>query len=826
MKIKLTYLFIFILIFGKVSFGEIVTNRNLLLEVNSWRENINKDKTKKVISQIKQSMSADIVPWKMKVLSGKNWDYKWGYFAWLLMGYSYEREGKLVQAYDSYMNAYGYMPKKVPPREFFADYFHWYISVGDLCKRLGRYQDAEWFLGTAREKIPKNCGLYRKATAKLAAVKTRQGKFESSMQLYNLLFSLKSEHPSFVWSDYIRVLFGVGAYEKGVSAILNGVRQNGISMHANERDIFMRAACRYWHFFHDIEAVEWYEILGNQLENEKLERGKEELFALLINTRMLMEKAYPELLVKFKDDLDSLKERLEKERTNQLSVNSYQLSGKKSLRSKVERSKSRNLNYKNDTKISQLENDINSVLLEAIEMRKQSTWRAAPWENILEKYDTNILSKVIIDDVNALFLVYASLGEVYAKSNRSLLADKWLAKVEQLPDFGNNTERFTDVLLLHGMIFLQGKFKDSEKARNYFDWAEEFIEDNIRQKIKLLNGQAGLAFYKEGSKLRVKELQELVENYGCGVPRSSFERLARDYYRLGDCSKGFSTLVEGVKRTNIKMREGRFDHLIDAMFINRSFHTKEELQILQKIVSTAVLRYPAQLTYAPVHAKLFKAAKLPWFDDHIKLAEIEETQNYSHENLLIVSNIAVSSPSIRAGCLYIKMQSALANSETNFINWTGWLKALKIIHTETKPKRADIPVEVGGLHIGYDKLLKALENNFIRADSNSQLQIKTALEKEFGKMRNKEFNQTVKIFSATQNTNILFDLHFKRMAFLDAPSPPNPSFAKLLEMMENVPKAKQEQLRKLFLRLIKYEKKDRKKDNWQQYLQKVEDILK
>ncbi len=806
--------------------AEVITNQPLFENINRWKYHLEHGDTYGVLAEIETSMSADIVPWRMPVIKGKDWAYSWGFFAYKLKACALQKNDKFAEAYRALMDGYAYLPKKVPSKNFSNDYWKWWLVAGELTGRMGRHLDAEWYLTKVRNAFTTNDTLYLKATAALAGFLRYEGRIKKSKLLYDKLFRLKPKQPTKVWHNYIRLLFDLGNFEEGVRAILCGAKANGISSLELECDYFIEDTCSHWHLFDKYDIIEWYEFLGEQLDTVRLEKGKEKLIALLINIRSVIKKTYPELFFLSENDLMALKRRLESEKTNQVSGVSGrqgQVSIKKENTIETKRKKVSQrvfkfqFNEQSDTNLL-IEDLINVALLKTQVMWRKEVGRTNFWGAILDKFTTNQLSKVIIDGESALFHIYAALGAICVGENMTKEGKKWLLKTLQLPETGGNTYRYVDVLLHFGNIYFRYTFRDIEEAKYYFNWAKDLVGKNERQKVRIKSGLGGVALFEAGPESRIKYLQEILDNYGCIPRRNVYERLARDYYRIGNFRKGFETYIEGIKRTELKMTGSRFDHMVDGLFMNKSFHTSEELKKLQNIIQTSTLRYPATLKYTPTISKLFALAELPWFKEHIKLAKIEEQSNFSNESWLYISNTVFKSPSIRAGLLYTKAQLARDFSVTNKIDWRGWLKGWETISSEIKSQKPGARVQTGNASFIHQFFIDQLKENVSRIDDKSLEKSCFVICDSMKKVRNKQFDNIVEIYEKLNKTNLVFKLHFTHISTIRRPSTKNPSFKAMVEMYSKLEKNQKVMLEKLLCNKYKYEKNEESKGKWIEFM--------
>ena len=742
-KFKIFYLF-FCSIYVFAETG-VVTNLPLWKEVCEWRAMNNLHNSAQVLNEINKVVGAAVAPWKIPVLKGEGWDYKWGFFVGVEKARALLNINRPAQAFDALVNATGYLPA-LPPKPYDIYFFQWYVLYGKTCVELNRRQDAENYLLYARNNLSTNEELYIDALAELASLYGFRGNYKKSNKLYNELFTLRPKQPSAVWRKYIQILFNSGDYEKGVAMIFQGVSMNGISPRFVEQDYFVKCACRYWHLFRDIDIVEWYEILGEQLNDAELKKGNEKLFALLINTRKMMAKIYPEFFTTSDDDLAALKKRLS-ESENKRKAQIKKIKERKAARKNFDN------NYKNiacdfSQKVSAdflIENEVNKVMAEAARMSKYARGNTKSWKKILEKFDTNQLANVEIDGASALFLIYSQLGVIYWDQHNQSNAVEWLTRAIELPDSGKNYYRFTEALLCLSDAYL--RLRNYEKADYFLDWAKDLAKENAVQFMQAKSALAYREYSKSGIDNQISMLEEIVENFGCKVRQKDYKQLARDYLQKGEFDKSFDVIVESIKRLPLRIFGGFYHPMVNSLTASKSFLTSEQLKRFRKLIKTSAMRVPATLAGAPKIAKILAMANEPWIDEQIKLSEIEESKNFSDENFAFISNKVFSTENIRAGLLFTEAQAARDAANTNYFDWTGWLNGWwaidKEMRTDGRPSKVDYKMR----EIANGKFIAQLEKYKNRIDTNSFAKIKSVLYGRINKLKRRQIDKISELFN-------------------------------------------------------------------------------
>ena len=730
---------------GFIFAAPVVTNQALLHTVSTWQIEFENGEYRSVYSELKNAENEN-GSLDSPVLKGENWALPLGLYVHLFNAQTLTKLKKKPDAWQSLMHAYAFMPETTPPATHAEPYWQFWTQLGYLNSSFGRYMDADYYLNKVVESAPANTTEYSKALGYLAHVKNRTGRLDESLQLYNKLFSLNSRQPTPVWHDYCQTLFDSGLYEQGVATIIRGARANGISAKYLERDYFLVDACRYWHHFNDLDILDWYTTLGDLLKRVPMVKGNEQLFALLINSRTLIKKVYPELIVQFEKDVTVLKDRLKIEIAE---------AGKNSLRlskSTVSKPENRLLppaqgNYHPAKSYSGMssnmlaESRVNEILFSMMRRSDNSLYNSYfQWKKILDDFSTNLLAQIRIDGTTARALTYSGMGVAADYMGEDKQALDWFSRAEGLSESFGNPNRAADMLLRHGRMYMYGELADTNSALYYFEWARTVAPSDVHLQIDLLNNLAWLSLHTGGPAARIPHLQAIIDRYGDCVPINVYQRLARDYFSLNKFSDGFNTLFDGKKRTRVKMLGGRFDSMIDGMMSYQSFLSAEELTRFKDLVRTCVLRFPASRKMSQIHATLFNIAQADWINRQIKLAHIESSACITPDDLLLLSNQLASTPSVRAGWLHFKAQLAAGASATNTFNWSGWKRAIETVRSETCSSRLFNNAPINAQGACCDILMQLMIDNWTTIPPVTRGEMTAYLAQHSGCMPKKNVN--------------------------------------------------------------------------------------
>ena len=296
------------------AFAQVTTNDFIFRQLQTWASDIEDGQADTVLEEIEASrQDPHGAAWDTPVLAGPGWTYNWGDLRGLAKARAHEKSKQPVEAYRALVHASGMMPSAVPPPGHDADYWELYLASGRQCALLTRFQDAEWYFNQVRTRFTTNDDLYWHATAELASVRDQEGRLDDAAPLYRQLFQNRPDQPAFVWQAYIQFLFNHGQFDEGVEAILRGAERIGLSPRLAHGDVFATAARQYWLFFSDAQIARWYDRLGQQLETAALAQGHESFLSFLANTRILIQKIYPDLVGPAPADLAALKRRADVE---------------------------------------------------------------------------------------------------------------------------------------------------------------------------------------------------------------------------------------------------------------------------------------------------------------------------------------------------------------------------------------------------------------------------------------------------------------------------------------------------------------------------------
>jgi hypothetical protein len=758
------------------------TNAALHAQLLNWKSALGGCAFDNVAQQIAQQMSAD-APWRAAVLQATNGCYEWGFYAGLYQSRALLAVRQPDAAYRALASATAYRPlrdllgaplavrtnpacwaTRLPAEICPDDVWQWWQSMGEACRALGRNQDAAYYLESLRSACGTNAPEYLAAVAELAVVRQSQGRLDDGLALYKEIFARRPQQPTPVWHDYIRALFHAGRFADGVAAILTCARLNGISARYLDRDFVLQDAGRYWLHFQPLDILEWYDLLGEQLAREQLTKGKEELLALLINTRALMKRVYPEYFALADDDLAALRVRLEAERTGTVArvavpadataatatpsgvatPNAHGESRASAANQATQRGDA--WIYSAQPTNAVLEDAVNTALMLLQENIRRGVDEPAPWLALLQQFSTNRLAIAWVDGISAEALCYATLGSTYAYNGAWSNALVWLTRASGTPGLYGNTDRLGDVLVWLADMYCSPATLNTDEADYYCKWAEGLVRSNAYLWARAAVVRARLAGRADDDEQQQRLLQTLVDKGGERLQQVVYERLARAYYRAGRFREGFAAYVEGLKRTKCKMELGMWNHMFDGMFMNRSMHTADELRQIQTLLRACALRYPATVLNAPAQARLLSLADAAWIGEHIRLAEIAEQASYSDEHWLFISNCVATTPSVRAGLLYLDAHVARDSTRTNDLDWSGWITAWTTIGAEMQPGRPDSPADSGGFVAANHLLIEQLIKNSNRLGSNDAARIVACVSARMGKLSETEFDRLVGMF--------------------------------------------------------------------------------
>jgi hypothetical protein len=263
------------------------------------------------------------------------------------------------------------------------------------------------------------------------------------------------------------------------------------------------------------------------------------------------------------------------------------------------------------------------------------------------------------------------------------------------------------------------------------------------------------------------------------------------------------------------MLEGRFDHLLDALLINRQAHTAAEVRQLRTMTRAAVLRFPATVEMAPVCAQLLAIADGPALAQELRLAMIEESGDISDAAWQAVSNAAHSLPCVRAGRLYMALQAVRLPADS-MLDWSGWVAALDAAAGECAP-HAPTGVRVGGIELARKALMRPLFLYAARLPARDADAVQAALCRSIRALNTTDFNRVVELFEGRGNTNAVIELHAARVGSFATPSPPDPSFKALVALEPTMTSAQRSWCAGLMASLARRETDAGRRSDWEAY---------
>ncbi len=716
--------------------AQVTTNDFLFRQLQTWASDIEDGQADPVLEEIEASrQDPHGAAWDTPVLAGPGWTYNWGYLRGLAKARACEEARRPVEAYRALVHASGMMPSSVPPPGHDADYWKLYLASGRQCALLTRFQDAEWYFNQVRTRFTTNDDLYWQATAELAGVRDQEGRLDDAEPLYRQLFLHRPDQPAPIWQAYIQFLFNHGQFDEGVEAILLGAGRIGLSPRLAHGDVFASAARQYWLFFSDAQIARWYDLLGQQLETAALAQGHESFLSFLANTRILIQKIYPDLVGPAPADLAALKRRAAAEPPPPPARHRRPPPANAESATALLPPQDAPGSTPPPPLRIEIEDTVNRALKKSKKGDSSQGGDAGRWQSLLDQHSTNDLRDIRVDGMNALFHIYASLG-ANLTFNAPKKARPWLLLALDEAQSGNNPVRLGDVLLNLAETHLNPSSPEPDKALEYLDRAQTVAQGNARLEVRALSGYATVLQHAEGAPdSRIAALLQVVDEYGCLPRRHVYERLAADCYRSGDFHEGFDTFMQALMRTPVFMDSGEIDRMADGLYMNRSLHTSEELERLSRLYRASALRFPATVANAVPIARLLDLADATWIRQHAELSRLEESGAYSSAaGWTLLTNALADHPSVRAGRLHAK--AALERRAPGAPpDWSGWLAAWPLVRSECASAMTWSPVDSGGGAAAYGQLLDLLldsldalapdalaqSRDFVRADAGALL---------------------------------------------------------------------------------------------------------
>jgi tetratricopeptide (TPR) repeat protein len=791
--------------------AQTTTNDFLFRQLQAWDSSIEDGQAAQVLNEIEASkQDPHGASWETPVFAGPDWNYNWGYLRGLAKARAHDKFRQPVEAYRALVHASGMMPAAVPPPGQDAEYWELYLASGRQCANLTRFQDAEWYFNQVRSRFTTNDDLYWQATAELAGALDKEGRLDDADPLYRQLFQHRPDQPAPVWKAYVQFLFNHGQFENGAEAILRGAERLGLSPRHGPTDVFAAAARQYWLFFSDVQIARWYELLGRQLETAALAQGDESYLSFLANTRILIQKIYPDLIGPAPADLAALKRRSAVEppppprRPRRPPETAAPAAAFLPPQDAPGSAPARPLRI-------EIEDAVNRTLQNSAKAESARGGDSARWQQLLDRHSTNDLLEIRVDGMNVLFHVYAGLGGNLTFTSPQK-ARPWLLLALDEARAGNNPVRLGDVLLNLAETHLNPADPDPDQAIEYLDRAQAVVRGNARLEVRALSGYATVLKHAEGAPdSRIAALLQVVDEYGCLPRRHVYERLAADCYRSGDFREGFDVFMQALMRTPIYMDVGDVDRMADGLYMNRSFHTSAELARLRRLYRASALRFPATVGNAVPIARLLDLADVSWIRQHEELARLEENGTYADDDgWAAIAHALADHPSIRAGRLHAL--AALERASGAPPDWSGWLAAWALVRSECASAMTSSPVDSGGAAAAYGQLLDLLLDNLDELSADALAQSRDLVRADAGALLPTHFARALAAFAGDDETE-QFRFQLARARGARPPEVPNympkpkrptgpastdPVFAALVALYPRVP----EDLQKEFTALL------------------------
>ena len=773
-------------------------NEALHRQIVAWEDGIREGRARQILKEI-EAVASGKAAWNEPVLAEADGVYNWGFLTGLTKAWALKSLDRPVEMYRTLVETGGMGPETPPEAREGYHYWRWFIAMGDACHDLTRLQDATWYYGHVRDNVSTNAGHYWQATVLLAATYNRQSRADLAIGLYDEVLLNRPDQPPSVWRAYTDMLFDAGFFEEGVETILAGAEAHGLSTRGYV-DHFAQSACKYWSFFADEQVVRWYALLGRSLRETQLARGVEEHLAWLINTRGMIEKAYPGLILPEGDDLAALRQRAETEPPilpGELAAMARRRAGgsreQPAGRRPGQRSRTGGVGEdgtdRDGLRVA-IEDDVNRALVRSLYARRRGFSEGPLWEKLLGTYSADELREVVVDGMSALFHGYAALGAYFSHGQQPVEAKGWLLKALEESDAQEsfNRARLADMLIRLGDIHLTNKLNDPAEAARYFYWARSAAEGYRRQEYLVLAGLAGVALQSEedGPDQRRRLLQDVVDRFGCLPRRGIYERLARDSYRTGQFRQGFKALEDGFKRSTL-IEGVTTDHLVEGLVMTRSLHSSEELARLRRLFRSGVLRFPATIRFASSISPMLALSEADWIAEHEALARLEETGAYwGDTGWAAITNALATSPSVRAGLLHARAALARRTSPGEAPDWSGWTVAWRLVEDEFRSRYEHAPTDVGGGAVAYELLLDMLLPHLsVLAESDFE-EASSMVEADVRRLSHRQFDRTAEAF-ARVDTLVEFRLHLARMKAVKNTPPTLPSFQRMALLFAEMP---------------------------------------
>ena len=716
--------------------------------------------------------------------------YQYGFFAEALKGICLEKMGEGVNAYRSYQNARHYILNSEEDKSVNQNLpiiHELYNSIARFYDTAGRLYDAENWYYYVYATSPSNLTPYIVSLKGLLQVNMESGNYTMAEKYSNELLKKPDMLDAATMAHCIDLLFNRGNYEQGVIQLLDGIRKHGLQYTAMENNDCLQRVRKYWFHFHEFDIVDYYDLIDSCIKDNEF-KGREQFVAMLINTRSMIKTLYPELIVYNENDVSNIAARIA-QRSNSIyrCIDSQAYTERAPHKKKSEQVRNAYSYSYTNMLIEMMLDTIHTDNLESGRMYDMYT-------NILHSFTKTQLTNVYYDGANALFIVYAGIGDalyrqmIYKPSEKRLQArarvperfrikdehtdntlvytnkvheaDTWYALAEDNAGAINNMNRFGAILIRRAHIYQL--LNNDDTCDEYLQWAKELCGEYPALKQKI----TALYCMQPEYDVSIETINELLlENNGY-IIRELYNYLAVLYARAGAYDMVMKTICDGIMYTPLEYGN---DILLNIAEANQSIFSYAELHTLQAIIEKSVMRVPATTKDAYKIRILQQRARSTWLTEQLRLSEIEnggrftdeQMQMLKHHSIPAKRNKTASPPTVRGCRLFMNGQRCNRDSEEDKLDWAGWQSWRNAIAREMR--YAGVPWIIDTRqqrNKWYDELIEFYRTNYSSVPANQVDMVETTLISVAPSAPEELTSKIMETAKYTHNTNVLFDLYY------------------------------------------------------------------
>lgn len=556
----------------------------------------------------------------------------------------------------------------------------WCLSMARCCAALWRGQDARRYAAYVQRHSPSGSVWECRAQVALAWSEYADGLVHAARDRLRA-FDTRGEMNSDDLLLRAHCEFLTGNAHGGAAALWRAAAARCEYTIPAARDPLFRAVRRYWLLLNSYDQLDWFAFLERALASNALAHASADWISYCANTRLLLQRVYPDILVLHEDDKAALRAMAEATRAV---YTPYQVPAE---------------TYRRAEALSPIEDALNQLLARMVNTDEGEDDGSGRIEQPDLPFTTSALARVTINDTNARFAVPWARG-------------MWHFWRGNYADAGHNL--YEAVSVREGMAsptwyawaavsYAQICQMLGRDARELYEDAQMSAPQRSRVAAVAETALAACLIGTGSTESVYAALEGIVTRYQALAPAQAWWLRAQLAYARRDYRAGCVALCEGFayRPPTAPRGDNRF---VRALCGNRSLHTYAELERIRALLrGAAAAQRPSARDMATAMWFLARAEE-PWWEDELRLARAEEAGVWDDE----VSNIVARSSSVRAARVHLAAQAQRDASGTNALDWSVWERACQAVRGEDEQWRWPGSTPVGGVEALLDNLTEQL----------------------------------------------------------------------------------------------------------------------